>query len=335
MQDTPQESASTRIGHAGAWSPLVSVAMTSFHSERWIARALDSVLRQRTDFDVEIVVGDDCSTDATLVIAREYEARYPRRIYIAERPTRLGMQRNYFDTFEHCTGKYIAWLDADDYWTDPDKLTLQIQALEQDRSLSACGHFVRQVSSADVVGAAIGPFVRRPSVKPGRYDLRTLIQSNIIPSPAIVFRNGIHRALPPWFFNLRGLVDWPILVAAALAGDVLLMDRVMADYVLTPGSAYMSKGALYQEAIDLEFCEHMADMLPGEFHSVVRSSTGKRHEAIAYLLLRENRMREARQAAWLAVTTPDTLDNIPGKLKSLVSTYVRSVMPALRGRPDR
>ena len=81
-----------------------------------------------------------------------------------------------------------------------------------------------------------------------------------------MFRNGIHRDLPNWFFELTGLADWPILVLAGLSGDIVLLDRVMADYMLTPGSAYMSKGSVYQDAIDPEFYEHMESILPSRCH---------------------------------------------------------------------
>ena len=122
-------------------SPLVSVAMTAFNSEKWIARALDSALLQSTNFPFEIVIGDDFSKDETLSIARSYQEQNPGVVRVLSRSENLGMQRNFYDTFEQCRGKYIAWLDADDYWTYPEKLAIQAHLLESDPSVNVCGQF--------------------------------------------------------------------------------------------------------------------------------------------------------------------------------------------------
>src|SRR5580704_10131899 len=92
---------------ANASLPLVSVSMTAYNSEKWLPRALDSVLLQRTSFPIEIVIGDDCSTDGTIAAARSYRERHPALIRVLERSKNIGMQRNYYDTCEHCRGKYI------------------------------------------------------------------------------------------------------------------------------------------------------------------------------------------------------------------------------------
>jgi glycosyltransferase involved in cell wall biosynthesis len=293
--------------------PLVSVAITAFNSEKWLARALDSVLLEQTNFPIEIVIGDDCSTDGTLAVARSYQERNPQLIRVLERSKNLGMQRNYYGTFEQCRGKYIAWLDADDYWTDPQKLAIQVQVLESDPSVSVCGHFVRQVTKD---GEVIRE--RYPSISPGRYGLKEIILQNFVPSPTIMFRNGIHRDLPKWFFDLTGLADWPILVVAGLSGDIVFLDRLMADYVLTPGSSYMGKDSLHREAIDLEFCEQMESMLPSEWHRYARASRGRRYESIAYILRAKGDFPASREAALKAFRLPALMDNCRSKIKGLL-----------------
>ena len=107
----------------GGLTPVVSVAITAFNSAKLAPpRALDGVLMcNETKFPIEIVLGDDCSQDATIDVARSYRERHPGLIKILERPVNIGIQRNYYETFEHCSGKFIAWLDADDSWTDPEK----------------------------------------------------------------------------------------------------------------------------------------------------------------------------------------------------------------------
>ncbi len=309
--------------------PLVSVATTAFNSEKWLARALDSVLLQQAHFPIEIVIGDDCSTDGTLAVARSYQVRNPRLIRVLERSKNLGMQRNYYETFDQCRGKYIAWLDADDYWTDPQKLATQVQVLESSPSISACGHFVRHVTKD-------GEVIREksPSMAPGLYGLKEIILQNFVPSPTIMFRNGIHRDLPKSFFDLTGLADWPILVVAGLSGDIVLLDRLMADYVLTPGSSYMSKDSLHQERIDLEFCEQMESMLPSEWHRYARASRGRRYESIAYLLRAKGNFTASREAALKAFRLPALTDNCGSKIKGLLLAIACEAKWKLqRGRP--
>ena len=294
--------------------PLVSVCMTSYNSAAWLKRSVGSVLRQRVSFPFEVVIGDDRSTDETPSVLRALQEEHPELIRVLDRETKLGMQRNYFDTFEHCRGKYIAWLDADDYWTDPNKLSAQVAVLDGDTSISACGHFVRQVSST-------GQVIRNrcPEMRSGRFSIADIVAKNFVPSPSIMFRNGIHRSLPEAFFTLSGLVDWPILLQSALAGDLVLLDEVMADYVLTPGSAYMSKGPLYQDAIDLEFYAMMRHMLPDTWDRAIRAAEGKRFEAMARQLMKLGKLAEAREAARQSLRVPDLIDNLVSKVKVSIS----------------
>ena len=109
--------------------PLVSVCMTTYNHERYIAQAIESVLRQQTDFAVEVVVGEDCSTDNTLAICREYEAKYPDRVRVIASERNIGMHANYRRTIEACRGEYVAMCDGDDWFSDPDKLQLQVDIL--------------------------------------------------------------------------------------------------------------------------------------------------------------------------------------------------------------
>jgi glycosyltransferase involved in cell wall biosynthesis len=314
------------LGHSAVGSaPLVSVSITAFNSERWLARALDSVLLQKTSFPIEIVIGDDCSTDATVAVARLYEQQNPNLIRVLEQGKNLGMQRNYYQTFEQCRGKFTAWLDADDYWTDPEKLAVQVHLLESDPSINACGHFVRVVAPDEGVVRE-----RYPPTSPGRYGLAEIIQNNFLPSPSILFRSGIHRGLPPWYFDLAGLADWPILLLAGLAGDIVLLDRVMADYTLSSGSAYFSKGSVYRDTMDVRFCECMEDFLPPQWRRLARATKGKRYESMAYLLRKQGDFAASREAAFKAFGSPDLTDNFASKIKSLLAAVLGETLSKLR-----
>lgn len=120
--------------------PVVSVCMITYNHERFIAQAIDSVLMQETDFPLELVIGEDCSTDATRAIVVEYAERYPQIIRPLLPEHNLGMMPNFVATLSACKGKYIALLEGDDYWTDPHKLQKQVESLEAHPECVLCHH---------------------------------------------------------------------------------------------------------------------------------------------------------------------------------------------------
>lgn len=300
--------------------PAVSVVITTYNSARYVAEALESVLMQETSFGVEVLVTDDCSKDETATILRDYERRYPGIIRLILREKNVGMQRNYFGGFEESRGRYIAWLDSDDRWTDPMKLTLQVEALDADPTIVMCGHYVRWVAR-DAEGTIQRE--RFPEVAPGRHGLRSILRSNFMPSPSIMFRNGLQRRLPEWYFDVAPLSDWPLHVVAAMNGDILLVDRVMADYMLNTSSAFWGEGTMFWHQQNIGFYDRILTLVPKEFRRQVRSEKGRRYEAIAYMVRKSGDFVASRQAAMKAFRTPAIFDNVGSKTKSLIAALVR------------
>lgn len=114
------------------------MVMTTYNHERYIAEAIESVLRQQTSFGVEIVVGEDCSTDRTLNIVESYAQMYPEAIRIIRSDSNVGFRKNYRRTIEAARGEYIALLDGDDYFTHRKKLEMQVDLLEQNPDVGMC-----------------------------------------------------------------------------------------------------------------------------------------------------------------------------------------------------
>ena len=117
---------------------MLSVVMTTYNHERYIATAIESVLRQQTDFPIEIVVGEDCSTDRTLNILLDYQSQYPEAIRIVRSESNVGFRENYRRTIAAAHGRYIAMLDGDDYFTHRKKLQMQVELLEQNPDVGMC-----------------------------------------------------------------------------------------------------------------------------------------------------------------------------------------------------
>jgi glycosyltransferase involved in cell wall biosynthesis len=120
--------------------PMVSVAVITYNHSKYIRQALDSILMQKVDFEYEIVVGDDCSPDDTQDILREYQALYPDKFKMILRDKNIGGTKNGYDVKMHCTGKYVAHLEGDDYWIDQNKLQKQVDFLNANPEYIGTAH---------------------------------------------------------------------------------------------------------------------------------------------------------------------------------------------------
>lgn len=118
----------------------VSVAMIAYNVEKYIEEAIESVLAQRVDFRVELVIGEDCSTDSTRTIALSYKEKYPSIIRVLLPSKNQGLTPNCVATINACQGTYVALLDSDDYWTSDNKLAMQVDFLDTNSDYSGSGH---------------------------------------------------------------------------------------------------------------------------------------------------------------------------------------------------
>ncbi|MBP5394184.1 MAG: glycosyltransferase [Bacteroidaceae bacterium] len=101
---------------------LISVIVCTYNQEDTIGRTLDSILSQECHLPIEIVIGEDCSTDRTLAVCQQYQEQHPDTIRILANKPNKGFVRNYFDCLRACRGKYIADCAGDDFWIDKQKL---------------------------------------------------------------------------------------------------------------------------------------------------------------------------------------------------------------------
>ena len=114
--------------------PLVSIGCITYNHAPYIRQCIEGFLMQKTDFPFEIIINDDCSTDGTTEIIKEYEKQYPNlinAIYHSENQYSKGVRGIFVKyVIPKVRGKYIAMCEGDDYWTDPYKLQKQVDILE-------------------------------------------------------------------------------------------------------------------------------------------------------------------------------------------------------------
>ena len=150
-------------------SPLVSVSMICYNAEAFIAESIESILNQKVDFPIELVIGDDCSKDNTRQICETYAEKYPEIIRLLLPENNLGIGGNTARTMGSCRGKYIAVCDGDDIWIDPHKLKRQVDFLEQNPHYGVVYTDVETVSETGAcIFLGIGRVLRatRPKRRP-------------------------------------------------------------------------------------------------------------------------------------------------------------------------
>lgn len=123
--------------------PLLSVVTITYNHEPYIAKCIEGVLMQKVNFPMEFIIAEDCSTDGTRAICEEYAAKYPELIRLITSETNIGYNPNELRAMKAAKGKYIAYCEGDDYWTDPLKLQKQVDFLESHSDYSVCFHRCR------------------------------------------------------------------------------------------------------------------------------------------------------------------------------------------------
>lgn len=123
--------------------PLLSVVTITYNHEPYIAKCIEGVLMQKVNFPIEFIIAEDCSTDGTRAICEKYATKHPKLIRLITSETNIGYNPNELRAMKAAKGKYIAYCEGDDYWTDPMKLQKQVDFLETNPNYSICFHRCR------------------------------------------------------------------------------------------------------------------------------------------------------------------------------------------------
>jgi glycosyltransferase involved in cell wall biosynthesis len=249
----------------------VSVLMTSFEHERYVARALDGVLAQE-GVDFELIVGDDCSTDSTRAVISEYAHAHPHliRTFFPERNLGHGGKAIFDSLIGLAGGRYIAMLDADDYWTDPDKLRRQVAYLDQHPDCSMCFHDALCVHEAG--GRPSEPHTGRDH--PGELGVAELLDHCPVASCSPLFRRGAIDPLPGWYLEMPW-GDWPLYFLAAQHGRLRYLPDVMAVYRIHESGMYSGLSRLERLRALVGFYERLEGVLSSEHEPRRRRRLGE------------------------------------------------------------
>ena len=224
---------------------MVSVLCTAFNHGEYIAQALESFVSQQTDFPFEVLVNDDRSSDNTADIIREYAEKYPHiiRPFIQEKNL-YSQGINIYDHvfYPNAKGKYFAICEGDDYWTDPMKLQLQVDFLENHPEYSACVHNTL-ISHCD------GSAADRELIPPS--EDRDLPFEHVIKGMAVSFHTSAILARREYLeespdfkavavkYNFS---DYPVAIWLTMKGKVRFLERSMSVYRVASNAGSWSHG---------------------------------------------------------------------------------------------
>lgn len=215
-----------------------SVVVVTYNHAPYIDQALRSVIEQETDFDFEIIVSEDASTDGTTGIVRAWQERHPDRIRLILSEQNVRSNQVVARGFHAARGDYVALLDGDDFWTSRTKLARQVAVLDADPALALC------FTNAEVVDMEGKPAGRNwtPAHIGQRLSLRNLWQGNPFATCGSLFRRSSVPKIPDWYDDFFPVTDWPLYILFAEHGDIAYIPEAMGAYRLHPGGLYSAQG---------------------------------------------------------------------------------------------
>jgi len=226
-------------------TPLVSVSLVAFNQGDYIREAIESCLMQKTNFAYEIIIHDDASSDETPEIIKEYAIKYPGIIIpVIQTDNKFSKGIEIIDEFviPKARGKYIAFLEGDDYWIDPNKLQFQVDFMKSHPEVSMCFTATKTVDASNPEKFSIRRYSNSDSAVTTENVI--LIGGHLLDMGSVVVKKSVFDEVPDWYYSSR-MWDNTIPLLSTLHGQIQFLNKVTAVYrVNTPGS-YIQKNAQY------------------------------------------------------------------------------------------
>ena len=211
-------------------TPLLSICIQTYNQVKFIKECLDGILMQQTNFDFEILLGEDASIDGTREICMEYAKRHPDkiRLFLHNRENNISISGsptgrfNFLYNLYSTKGKYIALCEGDDYWTDPLKLQKQVDFLEANPEYVIC--------FTDTKIQIGGSLINNNLIVPKNYEAIETLASvgNYIHTPTVVFKN-IVKEFPSQLY-LSPIGDYFIYMLLAEKGKIHFINEYTTVY---------------------------------------------------------------------------------------------------------
>ena len=309
--------------------PLVSVLCITFNHAAYIQRTLDGYVSQRTNFAYEVVVHDDASPDGTALIVRAFEERHPglvRGIYQTENQFTKERGKVTRTVFAAARGKYIAFCEGDDHWTDPLKLQKQVDLLEADPAAVGC--FTGAFNERDGERTAFfgSGYARVPDA---RVSQRDIVMGQGIPTCTLLFRAQALYPLPSEL-STSPVGDSILFTHLARAGDMIYLPEVTAVRTMHAGGAHSLKDKLHRVRVQEQVLPMLDRMTQGRYHGEINSRLTNMYRTTWDLAMRNKDLRLARHL-WpsLARRRKSMGWGIPTTVRNWIKAWVPAIDRAI------
>ena len=276
----------------------VNIITITYNHEKFIKKTLKSFLMQKTNFKFNIIIADDCSTDGTQKIIEKYQKKYPKIIKFIKREKNIGVVNNYIKTLSEADAKYVIICEGDDYFTNKNKLQIQVDYLEKNPDKSICFHPVKIRKESNFFQSIFHPKreggflynILNPNIFPkpetrsfkNTLNLEDLLSKNFIPTNSAMYRwrfkdsNDFIDNFP----NNIMPCDYYLHLLHAKVGDIGFIDRTMAVYRIWSG------GIWYNSTKDLE--KHYLTHGIGLFNFYIEVAKNIAKNTILYINLNQS-----------------------------------------------
>ena len=265
--------------------PGVTVFCLAYNHEQFIGQTLQGFLEQKTDFPFHVIIHDDCSTDNTRQIIRQYVAQRPELF------TTIFQEENQYSKpgvsilrtfiYPRIETEYTCICEGDDYWTDPMKLQLQYDYLQAHPECSMCVHNTERV---DVDGSSLHHPISSET-QDRDYTPEDIINScgnGLFHTSAHMYRTHLRNTMPD-YYNIPGVGDFPQSIYFATQGTIHYMARTMSAYRMNVPGSWTSRVEKNRD----QFLAHLQDVI-GMMQRIDQYTDGKYHATIQNVIERSS-----------------------------------------------
>jgi len=226
----------------------VSVCMITYNHANYIEKAIDSILSQIGNFEIELVIANDNSPDNSEEIIKTciQNNSTKHKIKYIRNTQNIGMMLNFEQAINLCDGEFLAICDGDDYWTSPNKIQEQLDFLLVNKEFSICFHAVaidnKGVIENDAITKKLNP----------NTSINDLVKGNYIHTCSVLYNNIDKIKLPKNFSKVK-VGDYYLHMLFAKKGNIHYIDKVLAHYRIHDTSYWSSKQQIDREKIWIDF----------------------------------------------------------------------------------
>ena len=309
----------------------VTITSVSYNQKKFIRQALDSFLMQKTDFDFEVIIGDDCSDDGTAEIIADYAKKYPAIIKPIFRNKNIGIEKNFLDVVTRVKSEYVIECESDDCFTDPLKLQKQVDFLDKNPDFSICFHPVRVFFDDGSKKDEIFP-TKEMRFNKNILDLNDLLANNFIQTNSCMYRWRFGHGESFEDFYPKNIMpgDYFIHLLHAQKGKIGFIDKVMSAYRKHFGGAWYSL-----HGADGPFLKYGVEII--RFHlavdKIIAPESFKYHEKsvipsairICWVYLKNNKINKLFNVLSLVFAGKNPLIIIKDIIKGIVKYLIKRI----------